>query len=427
MNNSGTIEYLLIIEAILEFVLFLLVLKQSRTLENKIYLWFIVGVIGWVSGIAFFRLSTILILTHLWAIFYYISAALIATTLFQFSFLFPKRRTIFTKTFFLSSFLPLIFFIFAINTKYFIKDIALGTTNIVSLGILYNFYGLWFISYFLVAFVNLFRNYLISSGAVKLQLKYFLLGTLFSGVVGVFFNLLLPWVGNYELIWIGPIFSIIWLAFITYAITRHRLMDIRFIIRKFVFYFGLGIFIFIAYYIVAWVDENMFGGQYTIGALLSALVMAPLFLLGFFYTARALRRIANKYFFTSLYDYQETMNNFARSISATLNLNEVVNVIVDTIKKTMWVDNIAVLVGEGAYRPVRVEGFQASDLLHIANKPSCRNIISSLKRPLVYDELLVPSKETSLSPENINYAKEQMFRLSIAVVLPLMAKGNLIA
>jgi len=46
---------------------------------------------------------------------------------------------------------------------------------------------------------------------------------------------------------------------------------------------------------------------------------------------------------------------------------------------------------------------------------------------LVYDELLVPSKETSLSPENINYAKEQMFRLSIAVVLPLMAKGNLIA
>jgi len=103
MNNSGTIEYLLIIEAILEFVLFLLVLKQSRTLENKIYLWFIVGVIGWVSGIAFFRLSTILILTHLWAIFYYISAALIATTLFQFSFLFPKRRTIFTKTFFVFS------------------------------------------------------------------------------------------------------------------------------------------------------------------------------------------------------------------------------------------------------------------------------------------------------------------------------------
>ncbi|PIY96619.1 MAG: hypothetical protein COY66_03745 [Candidatus Kerfeldbacteria bacterium CG_4_10_14_0_8_um_filter_42_10] len=294
-------------------------------------------------------------------------------------------------------------------------------------GSLFSAYSIVLMVIMISLLLNVTLAYKKSSGLMKSQLLYTLIGLSLFAFVSILFGLVLPYFKLPKVVPFDSQSSLLFIGFSAYAIIKHRLMDVRFIIRKFVFYFGLGIFIFIAYYIVAWVDENMFGGQYTIGAVLSALVMGPLFLMGFFYTARALRRIANKYFFTSLYDYQETMDNFAKRISATLNLNEVANVTVDTIKKTMWVDNIAILVGEGAYRPVKVEGFQASDLIHIANKPACRNIISGLKRPLVYDELLVSSNETALPPEDNNYAREQMSRLGIAVVLPLMAKGNLIA
>lgn len=87
------LNLILIIESILEILLLLLFLfRKNKILKNKIFLFYILGIVGWVLRIALFGLTSDPSLGRVWGIMYYISAALIATTLFQFSYLFPYRE-----------------------------------------------------------------------------------------------------------------------------------------------------------------------------------------------------------------------------------------------------------------------------------------------------------------------------------------------
>jgi len=46
-----------------------------------------------------------------------------------------------------------------------------------------------------------------------------------SYVLGMFFNLFLPWIGKYEFIWLGPLFSLIMVVSLGYAIIKHGLFN----------------------------------------------------------------------------------------------------------------------------------------------------------------------------------------------------------
>jgi signal transduction histidine kinase len=204
-------------------------------------------------------------------------------------------------------------------------------------------------------------------------------------------------------------------------------MDIRLVIRKAVFYVGMGIFVVGAYYLVAWSDYTSFDGPFTLGALLTAIIFAPLFLAGFVFVSRKLKQLSNKYFFASLYDYQETLDKFSRDVSSTINLPEVANVVVDTIQQTMRMDNIGLFVKNKHYEPMKVIGFDEADLQKIVSNPRCSSFIASIRKPLVYDELVRNAKNFENPKEEIEYVREQMKNMGVAVVLPLVTKGELIS
>jgi len=72
-----------------------------------------------------------------------------------------------------------------------------------------------------------------ATGIRKLQLRYLLLGILIGGIGAITTNLLIP------LVWktsrystLGPYFSLVVAGFAAHAIIRHRLMDIKVVIRK---------------------------------------------------------------------------------------------------------------------------------------------------------------------------------------------------
>lgn len=52
-------------------------------------------------------------------------------------------------------------------------------------------------------------------------------GVLVSGGMGILFNLILPWIGNYELIAIGPIFTLLFTFSIAYASVKYSMFDLR--------------------------------------------------------------------------------------------------------------------------------------------------------------------------------------------------------
>ena len=93
----------------------------------------------------------------------------------------------------------------------------------------YTLYSLYINIYFGWNYVVLIKKYFKSSGIVKTQLAYIIIGTLVSTIVGVTTNLLLPTFGIFALNWVGQVGLIVMLTTIFYAILKHHLFDIKII------------------------------------------------------------------------------------------------------------------------------------------------------------------------------------------------------
>jgi len=55
-------------------------------------------------------------------------------------------------------------------------------------------------------------------------------------------------------------------------------------------------------------------------------------------------KLANRYFFTSLYNYQATLEELATKLTTVIEMPKVIDLIVDTIIKTMGLDRARVLL-----------------------------------------------------------------------------------
>jgi len=97
-------------------------------------------------------------------------------------------------------------------------------------GPLYWLYVLYFISVFSWGFWVLFRSYLNTRSMLKQQqLLFLLIGTVSASSIAMITNLVLPWMGYYQVNWFGNITTLFFVGFIFYAVVRHKLFDVRLI------------------------------------------------------------------------------------------------------------------------------------------------------------------------------------------------------
>ena len=116
--------------------------------------------------------------------------------------------------------------------------IVMGSTeidghHIVVYGPLHRLFGVYFMGAFVFAVSTLWMTIRTSSGLRRLQLRYLLLGIALGGAGGTTTNLIIP------LIWktsaysaLGPYFTLLMVSFSAHAIIRHRLMNIRLVVRR---------------------------------------------------------------------------------------------------------------------------------------------------------------------------------------------------
>lgn len=111
----------------------------------------------------------------------------------------------------------------------FVISFNVGSPNTVSVEPgLYSLYVLYFAIYSLFIILILVRGYFrATSIADKKRMLYIIIASSVALVFGSVFNLILPWLGNYQLIWIGPISIAIFAAVIHLAIIRYRLFNVR--------------------------------------------------------------------------------------------------------------------------------------------------------------------------------------------------------
>lgn len=316
--------------------------NKAKTL-NRIFAVFIVSVVGWQFTLYLFYTwhdhSVILFLGRLNFVF----ASLLATTLFFVCIHFPssivkikKWITYFTiiETFLL---LMLIQFSPLIIAN---EIIAPNLERETEFGSAYYLFVLHFIILVSMGLFSLIRKSRILTGVARVQTKYLLMGIFFSILLGAITNLFLPlFFKLYHLQSFGPLATVFVIGFTTYAIIRHRLLDIRLIVARTISYSILIIIISSSYAFLIFLlgnlifPELMSANQFFVSislALVIAFTFQPL--------TRFIEKYTDKIFYKGKYDVQEVLTEINQKMVSTYVLSELLdnslNILVSSMRSS---------------------------------------------------------------------------------------------
>lgn len=205
----------------------------------------------WAFSTLFFNDYKVAFLGH------YIAGNLAYFSFFWFSVYYPARII-------KSLFFPIVVALINLFTL-----ILVFTSAFVSWG--YAIFVIYLSFIYVATEVFMFQKYRLSDGIDKVRLSYLMEGTLIAGTLGIFLNLIMPWMGNFSFFKLGPIFvTISFTGMSIYTLMRYKLFNVRVIAAEiFVILLVLSLLVRLASY--GWsgvLDWAIFGFSIIFGFLL---------------------------------------------------------------------------------------------------------------------------------------------------------------
>ena len=275
----------------------------------------------------------------------------------------------------------------------------------------------------------LWRKLRMASGLRKLQLRYLLLGILLGGAGAITTNVVIPLVwktSQYSVL--GPYFTLLLVSFSAHAIIRHRLMDIRLVVRRGSVYLmavaGAGA-IFIA----------LIG---TIGALTATrtqdvpIAIQVALALGLALAFQPLKQWIqtgfDRYLYRESYDYRTIIREASRTIASLLDLKSLVDYLSDTVSGSLRPDYVAVFVREPSQSSFSLVAFKTTLDIERPVLPASLAMASALpfflerhRRGLLRDDL-----GTAAVGRDAETAIEHLNKVGAELAIPFMSERTLL-
>lgn len=318
--------------------------RDYRRIENISYFGLSLGVACWAIGIANFLNVDSLISALYWAKFYYVAPMIIvmSSVFFAQHFMYKKQLTRLLNLLIGSAGVLFCVLIAASPTfitsevvyRDFGKEVILDKAHYAAYGI----YLLicFFITIAIIAKKRRETKYILS----RQQINVFFTGFTISCVLGVYFNLFLPAIGNYQLIMVGPLATTFLLFSIAYAIIKHRLFDLRsFVLRALAYsmtYMLLSIlYIAPALYVVG---TLIMGFEFELGKFIVGTIVGTIAATYFGNVRRWFDRQTARIFFRDAYDAVSLISQLNRLLVSTANLNKMLQNSADLIAANIKID-----------------------------------------------------------------------------------------
>src|SRR3989338_7209787 len=168
--------------------------------------------------------------------------------------------------------------------------------------------------------------------AIGSQLKFFLFGIVISFSLLILTNFVLVNVfQNTSLVVFGPFFTLILVGSISYAIVRHRFLDIRLIVARTVAYVSLLTILAVVYSLGFFVIGDFIIGVTGRGQLVVSTALAMIIALSFQPLRNFIERLTDKIFFRYHYDSQEFLKNLSVFMSVTIDLKRLTGGILEKL------------------------------------------------------------------------------------------------
>lgn len=228
------IQGLLLAVAIANLLVGLIVfLRKSDSALHHSFLLVTIGVAGWGAGIAAFLSPQITDGLIYYINWYYAAALLIATSLYGFTTTLRSKVSYIWRHDLMILATPLLYMLVTMLVPNIVLSVDEVSRQVTIHALPYAVYGVLFSGIFITACIQLLRFSYTSPGR---RYRLVSVSILLAGIIGVLFNLILPVLGNYSLIWIGPVGSLLLVIALTYSIMQGKLFDIRAAIARIVAY-----------------------------------------------------------------------------------------------------------------------------------------------------------------------------------------------
>ncbi|HLC42762.1 MAG TPA: histidine kinase N-terminal 7TM domain-containing protein, partial [Methylomirabilota bacterium] len=293
-------------------------------------------------------------------------------------------------------------------------------------GPLYPAFALYILSCIGYSLWILLRKVQAARGIERLQLRYLFVGLLVPGVLATVTNLLIPLAfGTSRFSQYGPLFSFLMVAMIAHAIIRHRLMDIRVVIRKSVVYV-------VAFAVAGTILTGLIVGSNLLfpesGWRLSREIVLGLLVAMLFHPLKSrIQHAFDRYLYRESYDYQRTIREASRVMTTMLDLQALLDHVSDVIGRTVRPELFSVYLrdrgGVGYRRTLSqsfVEGRPVEEPETIAGDSALPTLMQRERGHLLRDDL----RRGDLDPET-RAALEELDALKADLALPLVKEDQL--
>lgn len=421
------IRYLVPISAVIILALSWTIIKQGgKNPLNRSFVIFSLLVAAWGISLFFYEFP-IFFSDRIWIKIVYLISFPLAPSFFYFANVFsqdsPKNAKL-PIAIYTILVLPLIYSLFFTNL--FVKDVVNHQTIV---GPVYPFLGVIGGGYFLWGLIKLIRKYFKTKGIIQTQIQYFLLGMSLFASGAIVVDIILPLSGKgSSLFWLSPVFSLFLVISTSYAITRYRLMDVRFVIGRGIIY----LFSFVAVVgltlVLLFLNEKLIEPVPTNIAASSILVAGILLFQPIF---RFFEKLASKYFYYTFYSYQKVLADLGRKLTQVLELDKLSSSIVSTLINTMKLDRTVILLrepGNGDYRIQTNIGFREENGISLVKDNFLTVWLEKTQKPLVQEEISLLLKDVSDKKEGARLEKlrNNMKKIEAALCLPLLIEEKII-
>lgn len=346
----------------------------------------------------------------------------------QFSHYFPYSNTHWSRNKHIVILLPVVALLVFVPTNENIKNVILHSWGAETIpGSLYYFYIAYFIVYSVFAYYVLVNKFRESKGISKQQIKYILLGYAIASFFALLTNAIIPLFGVINLSVLGPPSILIFIGLTSYAILKHRLLDIRFVLLRTLTHSLVVILISTivvgsAVIIPQLIETKAY--QSVIAVIISVFIVVILDPLRTLIT-----RVTDKLFYKAKVDYDNVLQDLSEKINREIDLKRLLNAVQSNLQSGLKIQFSNVLIpisGGESYASITNETNSNVVL------PFTNNIVSYLyseKKIIVADALVRRIEDTTDANirKNLTKSKDEIANLQASVISPILTSDGRIA
>ncbi|MFH1547252.1 MAG: ATP-binding protein [bacterium] len=356
----------------------------------------------WSISIAMFRESTDVDLALFWNKLIYIVATIIPALVFTFSKLFPKRKKINPELLTIICVSMLFVLYELLFTDNFIKEVIINNTgNSIEIGFAYVIWLIWFCTLMPLSILGMFREYFTLKGPAKEQAKYIIIGASFPILGTAPTNAILPLLGIYQYIWIGPFFLMAMNTIVAYGLTRTRFISRKTLVKVVLENLIFGVTLYLSFYLIAHINILYTGNIFSTNSYLLGILIT------FFASPLLLGLVKGLDYFISSTVFKESINpvairdEFLRKSATELDIDKISDLYLSTINKTFKIAQGSVIMID----PIKKEMlFRKSNKMELPEMSDLVTLTKYFESPERETEIVILEEELFLLGEDEDYS-----------------------